>query len=968
LVNNTVLLSVHYPDEEVEKRLRVWFVRFINVFNVDRLVSNLCTIWVDRSKFHANIARFHRPPLNSNKATEKKNVESHRGGYHVPRKDGGDMGKSFVNVVKSNTRSGSVECDSTPAIVLDEECLYSKDLTNSLLGRVKEFASLTNLKTALQNEGFADINVKYMGELWVLIEFNSPKSKDLFRNNVGVGSWFSEMREASIDFNPDGRIVWVEVEGVPLKFWSGNTFKRIAEKWGELLDVDDQEENCYHSKRLCLYTKMHINNRTIENFKIIFRGKVFWIRAKEVPGWVPELLEEAEDDENSEDGFMEGVNKTDDAENCGENSDVAEIPEMNFDESIGLKVGFSQGADEFNFFIVNAGLEEVPLGGSTFPCAITLERYLSDHRPILLREAANDYGPDEFLKVKDFVNGSKVIGLTKELVDRYKDELRMLDLVIDKGDGTDAVVTKRMEVINSMLQLDHLHALDMAQKAKIKWAVEGDENTRFFHGILNKKRNQQNIRGVMVDGVWNDKPHDVKNEFLIHFRKRFEKPLDGGCVRAVKFFTHGDIPKGCNSSFVALIPKVPDANLVNDFRPISLIGSIYKVIAKILANRLVRLWNHCELRFIGLYIAGRQIFDVQFILNEVSDWKVGCLFYRREVKSCLSKEEESLSIGGRLTLLNRHFFNGHELGNNKATWVKWSRVLTTIDHGGLGVSSLYALNRGLMVKWFWRFYSQKTSLWANVIKAIHGEDGNVDKAHYIGGRTCWTSIVHEVKVLCSQGVNILDCMRLKLGDGENTNFWKDNWCSGGILKDLFPRLYALESCKLVNVCTKLNDPSLVSSFRLPMADRWVWNLESSGDFSVSSIRKVIDEKRFPSVCSKTRWVKYVSIKVNVLAWKIKIDALPTRFNISRRGIDIHSILCPVALPHVCDGGVESSEHLFFRCHLSKQIARKVSLWWNVAYVDVNSYAEWYSWIVSLRIAAKSKLMLEEVSKIEEIPR
>ncbi|GJR93607.1 RNA-directed DNA polymerase, eukaryota, reverse transcriptase zinc-binding domain protein [Tanacetum coccineum] len=356
-------------------------------------------------------------------------------------------------------------------------------------------------------------------------------------------------------------------------------------------------------------------------------------------------------------------------------------------------------------------------------------------------------------------------------------------------------------------------------------------------------------------------------------------------------------------------------------------------------------------------------------MSRVSDWKEVV----EKVKSRLSKwKMKALSIGGRLTLLKSvlgsipifhmsifrvpssvlnmlesirsHFFNGHELGSNKATWVKWSRVLTAIDHGGLGVSSLYALNRGLMVKWFWRFYSQKTSLWANVIKAIHGEDENVDKAHYIGGRTCWTSIVHEVKVLCSQGVNILDCMRLKLGDGENTNFWKDNWCSEGILKDLFPRLYALESCKLVNVCTKLNDPSLVSSFRrhvrggaeqiqldnlsdmissvnlVPIADRWVWNLESSGDFSVSSIRKVIDEKRFPSVCSKTRWVKYVSIKVNVLAWKIKIDGLPTRFNISRRGIDIHSILCPV-----CDGGVESSEHLFFWCHLSKQIARKVSL-------------------------------------------
>ncbi|GJZ96309.1 RNA-directed DNA polymerase, eukaryota [Tanacetum coccineum] len=228
----------------------------------------------------------------------------------------------------------------------------------------------------------------------------------------------------------------------------------------------------------------------------------------------------------------------------------------------------------------------------------------------------------------------------------------------------------------------------------------------------------------------------------------------------------------------------------------------------------------------------------------------------------------------------------------------------------------------------------RVSDWKEVVeKAIHGEDENVDKAHYIGGRTCWTSIVHEVKVLCSQGVNILDYMRLKLGDGENTNFWKDNWCSEGILKDLFPRLYALELCKLVNVCTKLNDPRLVEVL-----------------YRTLSMRSA-----FRVFAQRLGGLKYVSIKVNVLAWKIKIDGLPTRFKISRRGIDIHSILCPV-----CDGRVESSEHLFFGCHLSKQITRKVSLWWNVAYVDVNSYAEWYSWIVSLRIAAKSKLMLEGV--------
>ncbi|GKD17146.1 RNA-directed DNA polymerase, eukaryota, partial [Tanacetum coccineum] len=183
------------------------------------------------------------------------------------RKDvgGADSGKSFVNVVKSIYKSETVDCEANPAIVLDDDCLNTKDLTNSLLGRVKEFASLSNLKTVLTNEGFVDISVRYMGELWVLLEFASTKSKELFRDNVGVGSWFSELKQASIEFNPDGRVVWVEVKGVPFKFWSDNTFKRLAAKM------------------------------------------------------VPELLEESDEEDQSDDGFMEGDNKAQYVGSSGDN-------------------------------------------------------------------------------------------------------------------------------------------------------------------------------------------------------------------------------------------------------------------------------------------------------------------------------------------------------------------------------------------------------------------------------------------------------------------------------------------------------------------------------------------------------------------------------------------------------------------------------------------------------------------------
>ncbi|GKF77707.1 hypothetical protein Tco_0230177, partial [Tanacetum coccineum] len=78
---------------------------------------------------------------------------------------------------------------------------------------------------------------------------------------------------------------------------------------------------------------------------------------------------------------------------------------------------------------------------------------------------------------------------------------------------------------------DNIYRHEIAQKAKIKWAIEGDENVKFFHGMLNKKRNQSNIRGIMVNGTWVDDPVQVKRELFEHFRGRFDKPsVNRACI------------------------------------------------------------------------------------------------------------------------------------------------------------------------------------------------------------------------------------------------------------------------------------------------------------------------------------------------------------------------------------------------------------------------------------------------------
>nr|GEV74440.1 nucleotide-binding alpha-beta plait domain-containing protein [Tanacetum cinerariifolium] len=1069
------------PTKTMKDGKRFGFVRFINVFNVERLVNNLCTIWVGRLKLRANVARFKRDYMKGSGKVEKNATDA------TPKNVANNVsGKSFVSVVQANRMKPFNE--TPPALVLEDDCLNTKDLTLSLMGRVKEMASLANLKKALCNEGFDVIKISYLGELWVLLEFETVKTKESFRDNVGVGSWFSIIKQAYAEFVSEGRLVWVELDGVPFKFWPGSTFKRITTKWGELLDVDDYGDLNIHSKRICILTKFCELIR--ESFKIVFRGKVYWVRASEVSGWSPEFSKEEEEDDTSVEDNINGRTNDHEVNNGFEESDAEEVPETLFqqpddqknlhpedpfgiypllnkdnvkvaqkviveDHSLShppgftsegdlndgnndkdnsdsvnkkseskrsgcpkypvlprtrgsilnlmeevVKVGQTMGdsvsnsggilciwdpnsfrrssftrsyyfvivrgvwlksridlmivvvyppqeakekrmlwdylvhvsnhwvgklvmmgdfnevrfksdrfgsnfnafdANIFNSFISDVGLAEVPLGGSTFTwchknaskmsklnrffvsknlmsmcpniTAITVERFISNHCPILLREVRFDFGPTPFCFYRywlDIDGFDKLVSDSwnmaplnkKNDIRNFMEELRECDEAIDKVDYSNEVVHKRTEILNKIHQVSKFQALKIAQKAKIKWAIEGDENVKFFHGMLNKKCNQSNIRGILVNGTWVDDPVQVKREFFDHFQGRFDKPsanracldtpfpvslstdqkedlermiskeevkrvvwdcgfdkspgpdcfsfsfyrhfwpiIEKDVFEAVEyFFMYGDIPNGCNSNFIALIPKILDANMVKDFRPISLIGSLYKIIAKILANRLVGVLGDIVNEEEEAY----SYFKVDFE-------KASMVVLRRNFNFLKVLNKVPSSILKSLESIRSRFFTGQDPKSSKTSWVKWNMVLTPKDKGGLMVSSLYALNRGLMIKWVWRFYSQKNSLWTKVIKAIYREDDNLNKVSSRGVRTCWSSIVQEVRALQGCGINVTDFIRLKLGNGDNTRFWIDN-CSR------MRHLFALFSCDMSSSSWDFHVPEVVEGLGIGVPD------------------------------------------------------------------------------------------------------------------------------------------------------
>jgi len=77
------------------------------------------------------------------------------------------------------------------------------------------------------------------------------------------------------------------------------------------------------------------------------------------------------------------------------------------------------------------------------------------------------------------------------------------------------------------------------------------------------------------------------NGFNFNFIKKSWEFLKEELMAAMALFPEtGSISKGCNASFVALVPKVRDAIRLEQYRPISLVGAIYKIICKVLAGRI----------------------------------------------------------------------------------------------------------------------------------------------------------------------------------------------------------------------------------------------------------------------------------------------------------------------------------------------------------------------------------------------
>ena len=98
-----------------------------------------------------------------------------------------------------------------------------------------------------------------------------------------------------------------------------------------------------------------------------------------------------------------------------------------------------------------------------------------------------------------------------------------MDKLTDLRDFSGAEQQERGDLITKLKEIEEREITDLKQKAKIKWVVDGDENSNFFHGIINCRNRNNRMHGLAMNGAWETEPHIIKNHVFTFFKEKFKE-------------------------------------------------------------------------------------------------------------------------------------------------------------------------------------------------------------------------------------------------------------------------------------------------------------------------------------------------------------------------------------------------------------------------------------------------------------
>ncbi|GKV45281.1 hypothetical protein SLEP1_g52387 [Rubroshorea leprosula] len=286
----------------------------------------------------------------------------------------------------------------------------------------------------------------------------------------------------------------------------------------------------------------------------------------------------------------------------------------------------------------------------------------------LTKEALRKWSRDSTLDIE-----RKISNAAAEIdwIDRKGEQEQLTKEEIKKRREATITLWENMKRKESMIQ----------QKSRKTWLAHGDANTKFFHKCVKGRWRRNEMSSIHINGVQLKEASRMKDELAGFFEEMFKEKqrvrpkLGGVCFKQIsqedndfiigpfseseikaamwecdsskasgpdgfnfrfikcewelikddvirflqEFHKNSKMVRGLNTSFIVLVPKSNNPQKIEEYRPISLIGVMYKILAKLLANRLKKVLHQVVGEQQTAFLSGRQLMDGVLIANEVID-------------------------------------------------------------------------------------------------------------------------------------------------------------------------------------------------------------------------------------------------------------------------------------------------------------------------------------------------------------